>query len=115
MYVVACMSALPLTHFFNSEASGLSWELKSPPLQYAVVFFMGMLAADFWTYLKHRLLHTRPLYAIQKHHHSFPNPSAYAGFAIHPFETLWTFAPIYLWDHLEHWLPVFCSAVGAFF
>jgi lathosterol oxidase len=115
MYMVSVMAALPLLHYRRGESTGLTWELKMPLGQYCAVFVIGMFIADFWTYLKHRLLHCRPLYAIHKHHHSFPNPSAFAGFAIHPIETLWTFAPIYLWDHLEHWLPVFISAVGAFF
>jgi len=115
MYMCCVMAGLPLLHFQRDEPTGLSWELRGPFWKYMISFVIGMFVADGWTYLKHRLLHCRPLYAIHKHHHSFPNPSAWAGFAIHPIETLWTFAPIYTWDHLDHWIPMFTSAVTAFF
>lgn len=115
MYVVSCMAALPLLHFNRGEPTGLSWELQVPFGKYGSIFIVGMFLADGWTYLKHRLLHTRLLYAIHKHHHSFPNPSAFAGFAIHPVETLWTFAPIWLWDSLDHWIPMFSASVMLFF
>eukprot|EP00931_Biecheleriopsis_adriatica_P012587 TRINITY_DN11376_c0_g1_i2.p1 TRINITY_DN11376_c0_g1~~TRINITY_DN11376_c0_g1_i2.p1 ORF type:complete len:293 (+),score=35.02 TRINITY_DN11376_c0_g1_i2:73-951(+) len=115
MYMIANMAALPLLHFQLGEPTGLTWERTHSASQTALRLLVGILGSDLWLYVKHRLLHCRPLYVIHKHHHTFPNPSAMAGFAIHPLESLWTFAPIYLWDHAEHWIPMFVPSIFAFY
>ena len=55
-----------------------------------------MLAADMYTYFKHRLLHTRALYAYHKSHHVYGDPSCFSAFAQHPVEGVLTFWPIVL-------------------
>ena len=89
--------------------------LGHPLVRYAGSFVVGIAAADAWTYAKHRALHSKWLYAFHRSHHYFKDPTAFAGFAIHPVEAVWTFAPIFLWEHLPHFLPVFAPAVAFFF
>ena len=66
---------------------------------YIIQLALGIFLIDMWLYLKHSMLHwsRKVLYPFHQHHHTFKDPSAFAAFAIHPFETLWTFAPICLW------------------
>ena len=66
------------------------------------------LAADAWTYFKHRSLHHPSIYAFHKEHHTFYDPSTYAGFSLHPVESLYTFCPIWLFciPGLQIYAPV---------
>jgi sterol desaturase/sphingolipid hydroxylase (fatty acid hydroxylase superfamily) len=71
---------------------------ESMPFGSIPLFILKMLvitlAADAWTFWKHYSLHCRHLYAIHATHHAFYDPSIFAAFALHPFESLYTFAPI---------------------
>ena len=98
--------------------AGLIWTLDEVGLLGSwlfVGFIVGIPVADAWLYLKHRLLHTPTLWAFHAHHHSFRNPTAFGGFAVSPFEAIWTFAPIFLWSHLPHWIPLVAPSIFAFF
>lgn len=117
-FVVSCMAAAPLVSFFDGDdRSGLRVSLEGTGWTvptYAAAFCVGILAADAWTYAKHRALHSRALWAFHAPHHAFRNPSAFGGFAISPFEALLTFAPILWWDWTTHWLPLFVPCVLSF-
>lgn len=73
---------------------------ESMPFGSVTLFIVKMLiitlAADAYTYFKHYSLHCRHLYAIHATHHQFYQPTIFAAFALHPFESLYTFAPIVL-------------------
>lgn len=118
MFVISCMAAWPLSRFAAGGPSGLIWTLDEVGLSvrgYLLGFIVGIPVADAWLYLKHRLLHTPTLWAFHAHHHSFRNPTAFGGFAVSPFEAIWTFAPIFLWSHLPHWIPLVAPSIFAFF
>ena len=47
------------------------------------------LAADFYIYWEHRMMHTKFMYPrIHKIHHTYHVPTAFAGFANHPIEAV---------------------------
>ena len=119
MFVVSCMAAWPLTNFAQGGPTGLVWSLDEAGTTFAMYVFAGFVpgifVADGWLYLKHRLLHTRWLWAFHAHHHQFKNPTAFGGFAVSPFEALWTFAAIGLWSHMPHWIPLVGPSIFAFF
>jgi lathosterol oxidase len=68
------------------------------------------------TYWKHRLLHTRLFFPFHKHHHSFRDPTPFAGFAVGPLETLLTFWPLLLicFPPAKHFAPLYFSAIVGF-
>jgi len=76
----------------------------------------GIVAIDAWTYWKHRLLHTRLLFSFHRGHHSFRDPTPFAGFAVGPLETLLTFCPLLLicWPPAKHFAPMYFSAIVSF-
>ena len=118
MWCVSCMAAWPLLRHAAGEPTGLIWtleEIGSTLPQYSLGFLVGIPAADAWLYVKHRLLHTRCLWAFHSHHHAFRNPTAFGGFAVSPLESLWTFCPILLWSHLPHWIPLVMPSIFFFF
>lgn len=119
MFVVACMAAWPLTQYRLGEPTGMVWELDAAGGFWTVLglnLVVGILAIDAWTYLKHRLLHTRLLFRFHKHHHAFRDPSPFAGFAISPLEAVWTFWPLLLIciPAATHWAPLYFALVVGF-
>lgn len=100
MYIVACLSAWPLSQqrrgvptAFKSSLEEASWG-PFPLCFYLIKLLATALVADAWTFWKHYALHNPTLYVFHKSHHVFHDPSTFAGFAIHPFEAVWTFCPI---------------------
>eukprot|EP00937_MAST-01D_sp_MAST-1D-sp2_P004214 g4214.t1 len=94
-FVVANIAAWPA----KAGWPAVSWKLGADgtSLAASAAQVVGvMLAADAYTYWKHRLLHTRALYAYHKSHHVFADPSCFAAFAQHPVEGILTFWPIVL-------------------
>ena len=118
LFTVSLMASFPIHgKYFNLYPSGLIWTLEEAGLtvwDYAPGFFLGIAGADIWLYTKHRMLHHRFLYQIHKTHHQFHSPTAFAGFAIHPIEAVWTFFPIILWTPLYHYIPLVFSSIGGF-
>lgn len=117
MFVISCMAAWPIRAHLAGEPTGLFWSLEEQGRSlpgYMAGFLVGIPAADAWLYLKHRLLHTKYLWVFHAHHHTFRNPTAFGGFAVGPLEALWTFAPIGLWAHAPHWIPVFAPSLILF-
>jgi len=118
MLVISCMAAWPLSRYAAGEPTGLIWSLEevgSTLPSYLAGFVVGIPAADAWLYTKHRLLHTKFLWAFHAHHHTFRNPTAFGGFAVSPLESIWTFCPIFLWSHLPHWIPLVGPSIFLFF
>ena len=77
---------------------------------------LGALFADTYTYWKHRSLHCGALFVFHKDHHTFLNPSTFAGFALHPVEGLATFWPIWLFSipQLNLWAPLYAGFLIGF-
>lgn len=119
MFVVACMAAWPVSLYRMGVPTGLAWNLEEMGLSWWMVIlqmYLGIIAVDAMTYWKHRLLHTRLLFQFNKHHHTFRDPTPFAGFAVGPLETLLTFWPLLLicLPEAKHFAPLYFSAIVGF-
>ncbi|TNE43146.1 MAG: sterol desaturase family protein [Deltaproteobacteria bacterium] len=119
MFVVACLAAWPIGLARAGHPTGLVWTLEQMGVSWWVVILQmvaGIVLIDAWTYWKHRLLHTRMLFAFHRHHHSFRDPTPFAGFAVGPLETLLTFCPLLLicWPQAKHFAPMYFTAIISF-
>jgi len=119
MFVVACMAAWPTGMYRMGMPTGLAWTLSEMGLSWSLVIlemYAGIIAVDALTYWKHRLLHTKAFFAFHKHHHSFRDPTPFAGFAVGPVETVLTFWPLLLicFPPAKHFAPLYFSAITGF-
>lgn len=117
-WVAACLLAWPLSRLEAGAPVGLTWSLAEAGgaartiLQTAA----AVVVLDAWLYWKHRLLHTRWLFPFHRAHHVYRDPTAFAGFAVGPLESLLTFWPVVIWAHPRavHWAPLYLGLVVAF-
>lgn len=119
MFVVSCLAAWPVGMSRMGLPTGLVWTLQEMGVSWWVAglqMIAGIVVIDAWTYWKHRLLHTRMFFAFHRHHHSFRDPTPFAGFAVAPLETLLTFWPLLLicWPPAKHFAPMYFSAIIGF-
>jgi lathosterol oxidase len=119
MFVVATMMAWPMTQYRLGHPTGLRWSLEEAGGLWFVLLtnlVIGVIAIDAWTYLKHRLLHTRLLFAFHRDHHAYRDPTPFAGFAVSPVETVLTFWPllILMIPAANHWAPLYFGLVIGF-
>jgi lathosterol oxidase len=119
MWVMAGLAAWPLTAHRLGEPTGFTWTLEGTGFSTATaiaVTLVGVLAVDAWTYWKHRALHTKWLFGFHHDHHRFRDPTAFAGFAVGPFEALWTFLPVLaVWHPMAmHWGPIYLGLIALF-
>ncbi|MES2620021.1 MAG: sterol desaturase family protein [Bacteroidota bacterium] len=119
MFVVACMAAWPTGMYRTGMPTGLAWTLTEMGLSWPLVIlemYAGIIAVDALTYWKHRLLHTKAFFAFHKLHHSFRDPTPFAGFAVGPVETVLTFWPLLLicFPPAKHFAPLYFSAIAGF-
>lgn len=119
MWVMAGLAAWPVAAVRLGQPTGFTWTLEgtgwSVP-EAVAVNLAGVVAVDAWTYWKHRALHTKWLFGFHRDHHTFRDPTAFAGFAVGPLEALWTFCPVLLVLHPEalHWGPAYVTLVVGF-
>ncbi|MBI1288953.1 MAG: hypothetical protein GC178_15405 [Flavobacteriales bacterium] len=118
-FIVSLMAAWPLGLSRAGYETGLVWTLDEMGLSWWMVIlqmYLGIIAVDAWTYWKHRMLHTKLLFPFHKHHHSFRDPTPFAGFAVGPVETLLTFWPLLLicFPPAKHFAPLYFSAIVGF-
>jgi lathosterol oxidase len=119
MFVVACMAAWPAGLYRAGYQTGLAWTLQEMGLSWWMVIgemYLGIIAIDAWTYWKHRMLHTKMLYPFHMHHHTFRDPTPFAGFAVGPVETVLTFWPLLLicFPAAKHFAPLYFTAITGF-
>jgi lathosterol oxidase len=119
MWVMAGLAAWPLTAHRLGEPTGFTWTLEGTGFSTATaiaVTLVGVLGVDAWTYWKHRALHTKWLFGFHHDHHRFRDPTAFAGFAVGPFEALWTFLPVLaVWHPMAmHWGPIYLGLIALF-
>ena len=119
MFIVACLAAWPIGLARLGRPTGLVWTLEQMGFSWWVVLLQmlaGIIVIDAWTYWKHRILHTRLLFAFHRPHHSFRDPTPFASFAIGPLETLLTFFPLLLicWPQAKHFAPMYFTAIISF-
>ncbi len=117
-WVAACLLAWPLARLTSGAPTGLTWSLAEAGGA-ARVFAQtaaAVLVLDAWLYWKHRLLHTRFLFPFHREHHVYRDPTAFAGFAVGPVESLLTFWPVVIWAHPRalHWAPLYYGLVIGF-
>jgi sterol desaturase/sphingolipid hydroxylase (fatty acid hydroxylase superfamily) len=117
-WVAASLLAWPLARMRSGLPTGLVWTLPDAPSIVATVAgtLAGLLALDAWLYWKHRILHTRWLFPFHRAHHAYRDPTAFAGFAVGPVESLMTFWPVVLvaFPWAIHWAPLYFGLVGGF-
>lgn len=119
MFVVACMVAWPAGMYQADLPTGLVWTVDEMGLSWWLVvleMYLGIVAIDAMTYWKHRLLHTKLFFPFHKHHHSFRDPTPFAGFAVGPVETVLTFWPLMLicFPEAKHFAPLYFTAIISF-
>lgn len=117
-WVAACLLAWPLSRLQAGLPNGLTWSLAEAggPVRVSLQTVGALLVLDAWLYWKHRLLHTRWLFRFHRGHHGYRDPTAFAGFAVGPVESLLTFWPVVIWAHplAVHWAPLYFGLVFAF-
>lgn len=119
MFVVSCMVAWPAGMYQAGLPTGLAWTVEEMGLSWWLVIlemYLGIVAIDAMTYWKHRLLHTKLFFPFHKHHHSFRDPTPFAGFAVGPVETVLTFWPLMLicFPEAKHFAPLYFTAIVSF-
>jgi len=119
MWVVATMSAWPIGMYRAGIPTGFTWTLEEMGLTWwmvALQMYFGIIVIDALQYWKHRLLHTKLFYPFHKHHHSYRDPTPFAGFAVGPIETVLTFWPLLTlcFPKAKHFIPIYVSAVVGF-
>jgi sterol desaturase/sphingolipid hydroxylase (fatty acid hydroxylase superfamily) len=118
-FVVSLMAAWPMGLYKLGYPTGLAWTLEEMGLTWwmaLIQIYLGIVVIDAWTYWKHRLLHTKLLFPFHKHHHSFRDPTPFAGFAVGPVETILTFWPLLLIciPEAKHFAPLYFTAIVSF-
>ncbi|NUP09190.1 MAG: sterol desaturase family protein [Polyangiaceae bacterium] len=117
-WIAATLLAWPLARIRAGEPTGLTWDLEQAggPLAVFLQTAGGILVLDAWLYWKHRLLHTRLLFPFHRKHHGYRDPTALAGFAVGPLESLLTFWPVLFLAMPEapHYGPVYFTLVVGF-
>lgn len=117
-WIAACLLAWPLSRLAAGVPVGLTWSLGEAggAARAFAQTAAAVLVLDAWLYWKHRLLHTRWLFPFHRGHHGYRDPTAFAGFAVGPVESLLTFWPVVIWAHplAVHWAPLYFGLVAAF-
>lgn len=117
-WVAACLLAWPLSRLAVNAPTGLtdSIEHAGGPVRAIVQTVLGVIVLDAWLYWKHRLLHSRFLFPFHRGHHVYRDPTAFAGFAVGPVESLLTFWPVVIWAHPKavHFAPLYYALVAGF-
>lgn len=119
MWVMSGLIAWPITQARLGVETGFRWSLEGTGWTWwtaSLVTVGGVVAIDAWTYWKHRALHTKALFGFHRDHHTFRDPSSFAGFAVGPTEALWTFLPVLAVLHPKaiHWGPSYLVLVVGF-
>ncbi len=117
-FVAACFLAWPLWRLWTGRPIGLTWSLEAAgglPLV-LIQNTLAVFVLDAWLYWKHRLLHTKLLFPFHRAHHAYRDPTALAGFAVGPVESVMTFWPLVLvaLPEAPHYAPIYFSLVCGF-
>lgn len=119
MFIAACLAAWPIALYRAGYPTGYAWTLEEMGLTWWMVvlqMYGGIIAVDAYTYWKHRLLHTKTFFPFHRKHHSFHDPTPFAGFAVGPVESILTYWPILLicYPPAKHFVPLYLTAIIGF-
>lgn len=119
MWVMATLAAWPLAQWQLGHPTGMVLDLKAHGIeawQIVLQTAVGVIAIDAWLYWKHRILHSRALFGFHRQHHTFRDPTPFAGFAVGPVEALATFWPVTILciPEATHWAPLYVALVVGF-
>ncbi len=117
--IVSCMAAWPVGLYKLGYPTGMAWTLEEMGITWWMALLQiygGIVLIDAMTYWKHRLLHTKLFFPFHKHHHTFRDPTPFAGFAVGPVETVLTFWPLLLIiiPEAKHFAPLYFTAIISF-
>ena len=117
-FVAACFLAWPLWRLWTGRPIGLTWSLQDVgglPLM-LIQNVLGVFVLDAWLYWKHRILHSKLLFPFHRAHHAYRDPTALAGFAVGPVESVMTFWPLVLVaiPEAKHYAPMYFTLVAGF-
>ncbi len=117
-FVAACFLAWPLARIWAGAPTGLTWSIEEAGGLGAVVggTLVALLVLDAWLYWKHRLLHTRWLFAFHRAHHGYRDPTSFSSFAVGVVESVLTFWPIVFlaFPWAPHYAPMYFALVAGF-
>jgi sterol desaturase/sphingolipid hydroxylase (fatty acid hydroxylase superfamily) len=111
MWTFAALAAWPYYRYcLDPRSTAIVWTLEeaqpwAKDLPWArdrnvqVALYVAQLVAltlvvDFYSYVKHKSMHSRALFQFHAMHHTYRDPSAFASFAVHPVESFLTFVPV---------------------
>eukprot|EP00602_Paraphysomonas_sp_CaronLab_P008054 CAMPEP_0185036414 /NCGR_PEP_ID=MMETSP1103-20130426/29369_1 /TAXON_ID=36769 /ORGANISM="Paraphysomonas bandaiensis, Strain Caron Lab Isolate" /LENGTH=336 /DNA_ID=CAMNT_0027573945 /DNA_START=1060 /DNA_END=2070 /DNA_ORIENTATION=- len=101
MYVFALLASYPFAQYRMGIPIAIKWSLaEAQPyapesvVLYAFTVACVTLLVDMYMYIKHYVFHCPELFAFHRTHHTFHDPTPFAGFAVHPLEALVTFGPV---------------------
>ena len=117
-FVAACFLAWPLWRLWTGRPIGLTWSLQDVgglPLM-LIQNVLGVFVLDAWLYWKHRILHSKLFFPFHRAHHAYRDPTALAGFAVGPVESVMTFWPLVLVaiPEAKHYAPMYFTLVAGF-
>lgn len=119
MWVMSTLAAWPIMQWQLGRPTGMVSDLQAHGIevwQIVLQTFIGVMIIDAWLYWKHRILHSRALFGFHRQHHTFRDPTPFAGFAVGPVEALITFWPVTILciPEATHWAPLYVALVLGF-
>jgi sterol desaturase/sphingolipid hydroxylase (fatty acid hydroxylase superfamily) len=119
MWVMSTLAAWPIMQWQLGHPTGMILDLRAHGIeawQIVLQTLLGVVIIDAWLYWKHRILHSRTLFGFHRQHHTFRDPTPFAGFAVGPFEALLTFWPVTILciPEATHWAPLYAALVIGF-
>ena len=103
MFVFAALGAWPAAAYaaghktaivFSLDEAMPGWSPRAALALYLLQLVALTLVVDLYSHFKHKAMHTTMLWDFHKTHHTYRDPSPFAGFAVHPVEAFLTFVPV---------------------
>lgn len=103
MWVFAALGAWPAAAYVAGQKTAIvftlaeampGWSPRAALVGYILQLVVLTLIVDLYSHFKHKAMHTTMFWEFHKTHHTYRDPSPFAGFAVHPVEAFLTFVPV---------------------